>query len=96
VSENLPPDQIRSKPHQFFPEVVESLLAEHRHPLPDIVTPLDVETVWRIPRSSQKKQRALGTFAPHYRVGRRVYYRRAAVEQWIAEQERASQGPRHA
>jgi len=96
VSENLPPDQIRSKPHQFFPEVVESLLAEHRHPLPEIVTPLDVETVWRIPRSSQKKQRALGTFAPHYRVGRRVYYRRAAVEQWIAEQERASQGPRHA
>ena len=61
-----------------------------RHPLPEIVTPLDVETVWRIPRSSQKKQRALGTFAPHYRVGRRVYYRRTAIEQWIAQQERAS------
>jgi hypothetical protein len=51
-----------------------------------------VETVWRVPRSSQKKQRALGTFAPHYFVGRRVYYRRAAIEQWIADQERASQG----
>ena len=96
MSENLSPDQIRLDQHPFFPDVVGALLAEDRHPLPEIVTPLDVETVWRIPRSSQKKQRALGTFAPHYRVGRRVYYRRAAVEQWIAEQERASQGPRHA
>ncbi len=81
VSENLSPAQIRSNPHQFFPE---------------IVTPLDVETVWRVPRSSQKKQRALGTFVPHFRVGRRVYYRRAAVELWIAQQERASQGGGHA
>ena len=96
MSENLSPDQIRYNPHQFFPEVVGSLLAKDDHALPEIVTPLDVETVWRIPRSSQKKQRALGTFAPHYRVGRRVYYRRAAIEQWIAQQERASQGPRHA
>ena len=92
MSENLSPAQIRSNPHQFFPEVVRSLLAEDEHPLPEIVTPLDVETVWRVPRSSQKKQRALGTFAPHFRVGRRVYYRRAAIEQWIAQQERASQG----
>ena len=96
VSENLSPAQIRSNPHQFFPEVVGSLLAKHEHPLPEIVTPLDVETVWRVPRSSQKKQRALGTFAPHFRVGRRVYYRRAAIEQWIAQQERASQGGGHA
>ena len=96
VSENLSPDQIRSNPHEFFPEVVRALLAEHEHPLPEIVTPLDVETVWRIPRSSQKKQRALGTFAPHYCVGRRVYYRRAAIDQWIAQQEHASQLGRHA
>jgi hypothetical protein len=58
----------------------------------EVVTPLDVEVVWRVPRSSQKKQRALGAFAPHFRVGRRVYYRRAALEQWIAQQEIASQG----
>ena len=95
VSENLSPAQIRSNPHELFPEVVRPLLAEDEHPLPEIVTPLDVETVWRVPRSSQKKQRALGTFA-HFRVGRRVYYRRAAIEQWIAQQERASQGGRHA
>ena len=87
-------DQIESA--RIFPEVVRPLLAEDEHPLPEIVTPLDVETVWRVPRSSQKKQRALGTFAPHFRVGRRVYYRRAAIEQWIAQQERASQGGGHA
>jgi hypothetical protein len=58
----------------------------------EVVTPLDVEVVWRVPRSSQKKQRALGAFAPHFRVGRRVYYRRAALEQWIAQQEITSQG----
>ena len=96
MSENLSPAQIRSNPHQFFPEVVGSLLAKHEHPLPEIVTPLDVETVWLVPRSSQKKQRALGTFAPYFRVGRRVYYRRAAIEQWIAQQERAFQGGGHA
>ena len=97
VSDNLSPAEIRSNPHQFFPEVVWSLLEKHEHPLPEIVTPLDVETVWRVPRSSQKKQQALGTFAPHFRVGRRVYYRRAAIEpQWIAQQERASQGGGHA
>jgi hypothetical protein len=58
----------------------------------EVVTPRDVETIWRVPRSSQKKWRALGSFVPHFRVGRRVYYRRAAVEQWIAQQEIASGG----
>ncbi len=74
MSENLSPAQNRSNQHPIFPEVDGSLLAEDEHPLPEVVTPLDVETVWCVPRSSQKKQRALGTFAPHYRVGRRVYY----------------------
>lgn len=91
MSENPPADQARSNPHHFFPEAVGSLVAKDDHALPEIVTPLDVETVWRIPRSSQKKQRALGTFAPHFRVGRRVYYRRVTVERWIAQQERACQ-----
>ena len=54
MSENLSPAQIRSNPHELFPEVVRPLLAEDEHPLPEIVTPLDVETVWRVPRSSQK------------------------------------------
>ena len=55
-----------------------------------MLDPLDVEVEFHIPRSSQKKQRALGAFAPYFRVGRRVYYRRATFERWIAEQEATS------
>ena len=54
---------------------------------PDMLTPLDVEIEFRIPRSSQKKGRAKGSFAPYFRVGRRVYYRRSVLEAWIAGQE---------
>jgi hypothetical protein len=53
----------------------------------EVLTPLDVEIEFLIPRSSQKKGRASGSFAPYFRVGRRVYYRRCALEAWIAEQE---------
>ncbi|MGA7501280.1 MAG: hypothetical protein WBX00_31490 [Isosphaeraceae bacterium] len=53
----------------------------------DVLTPLDVENEFRIPRSSQKKNRATGSFAPYFRVGRRVYYRRCVLEAWIADQE---------
>lgn len=53
----------------------------------DVLTPLDVEIEFRIPRSSQKKGRAKGSFAPYFRVGRRVYYRRCVLERWIADQE---------
>lgn len=62
----------------------------------EVLTPLDLEVDWHFPRRTQIRQRALGTFVPHFRVGNRVYYRRAAVEQWIAEQESASQGDRDA
>lgn len=64
-------------------------MSENQHPN-QVLTPLDVEVEFRVPRSSQKKQRALGAFIPHFRVGRRVYYRRVAVEQWIAQREIAS------
>ncbi len=53
----------------------------------EILTPLDIENIFRIPRSSQKKGRAKGSFAPYFRVGRRVYYRRTVLEAWIADQE---------
>jgi hypothetical protein len=53
----------------------------------EVLTPLDVETEFRIPRSSQKKARATGSFAPFFRVGRRVYYRRFVLLAWIADQE---------
>ncbi|WP_156669451.1 hypothetical protein [Mycobacterium sp. E3339] len=54
----------------------------------DVLTPLDVEVEFRIPRASQKKGRATGSFAPFFRVGRRVYYRRSVLLAWIADQER--------
>jgi hypothetical protein len=54
----------------------------------DVLTPLDVEVEFLIPRSSQKKGRANNSFAPFFRVGRRVYYRRCVFEDWIATQER--------
>jgi hypothetical protein len=53
----------------------------------DVLTPLDVEIEFRIPRSSQKKGRARGSFAPFFRLGRRVYYRRSALLAWIVDQE---------
>lgn len=53
----------------------------------EVLTPLDVEVEYRIPRSSQKKGRAKDSFAPFFRVGRRVYYRRQVLEAWIATQE---------
>jgi hypothetical protein len=53
----------------------------------DILTPFDVEIEYRVPRSTQKKGRARGSFAPYFRVGRRVYYRRCVLEAWIADQE---------
>ncbi len=53
----------------------------------DILTPLDVEVEFRIPRASQKKGRARGSFAPFYRVGRRIYYRRSVFLAWITDQE---------
>jgi hypothetical protein len=54
----------------------------------DVLTPKDVEVEFRIPRSSQKKGRAKGSFAPFFRVGRRIYYRRSVILAWFAEQER--------
>lgn len=54
----------------------------------EVLTPLDVEVEFLIPRSSQKKGRAKASFAPYFRVGRRVYYRRTVFEAWIASQER--------
>ena len=54
----------------------------------DVLTPLDVERKFRIPRGTQKKARANGSFAPHFCVGRRIYYLRASLEKWIADRRR--------
>lgn len=55
---------------------------------PDAFTTVYVEQKYLIPRSTQKKARAKGLFAPHYSVGRRVYYLRSSFEAWISAQER--------
>ena len=60
----------------------------------EVLTPLDVENEFHIPRSSQKKARANHSFAPYFRVGRRVYYRGSKLTAWIANQERQSAGGR--
>lgn len=59
------------------------------------LTPEDIERTHQIPRSTQKKARAAGRFAPHYVIGRRVYYRRSSFEAWLVAQEgrAASGGP---
>lgn len=61
----------------------------------EVLTPLDVENQFRIPRSSQKKARASGSFVPYFRVGRRVYYRRSTIEAWMVKQEQQLMGDRH-
>ena len=39
----------------------------------------------------QRKKRHEGDFIPFFFAGNRIRYRRAAVESWIAEQERLAQ-----
>jgi hypothetical protein len=63
-------------------------------PREEVLTPLDVEIEFRIPRTSQKKARARGSFAPYYRVGRRLYYRRSVLLAWIVDQEQQVGGRR--
>ncbi|MBT2269785.1 hypothetical protein [Rhodococcus erythropolis] len=40
--------------------------------------------------SSERKARAGRDFIPHIRIGRRIFYRRAAVEAWLVQQERSA------
>lgn len=41
--------------------------------------------------SSERRARAQGRFIPHVKIGRKVFYRREAVEAWLAEQECAGE-----
>jgi hypothetical protein len=58
----------------------------------EVLTSEDLQRRFKIPRSSQKDLRARGGFIPHFRVGRRVLYRKDAVVQWVAEQEAKARG----
>ena len=46
---------------------------------------------YRVPESTERKRRGEPGWIPHYSVGRRVFYRRTAIEQWIAAREIASE-----
>jgi len=37
--------------------------------------------------SSERRARARGKFIPHVQIGRKVFYRRQAVEAWLIQQE---------
>lgn len=37
--------------------------------------------------SSERRARAQGQFIPHVRIGRKVFYRREAVEAWLVQRE---------
>ena len=63
----------------------------------DPTEPLLVNQRWvaekgGIPVSTQEDLRRKGLFAPWMRIGNRIYYRRAQLEQWIAEQEAKATG----
>jgi hypothetical protein len=45
---------------------------------------------YNFPDCTERKRRSGGNFAPHFRIGRRIYYRRKSVEAWISSQESRS------
>jgi hypothetical protein len=57
-----------------------------------VLTTRDIEKLLKIPRQTQMDLRARGGFIPHFFVGHRVFYRKEAVLQWIAEQEAKAAG----
>lgn len=56
----------------------------------EFITPRDLDECFGIPESTQRLFRARGDFVPHYRVGRRVMYRRAEVAQWVEDRRQES------
>jgi hypothetical protein len=55
-----------------------------------LLTDLDVEFFYRIPRSTQAKGRMRGGFCPHIKRGRSVYYLKSDFDEWIAGLRRRS------
>lgn len=41
--------------------------------------------------STERRARTQGRFIPHLRIGRKVYYRREAVEAWLVRREQDAQ-----
>ncbi|WP_080678462.1 helix-turn-helix domain-containing protein [Rhodococcus pyridinivorans] len=49
----------------------------------EFLSPSAVRETLNIPESTQRYLRARGDFPPHYKVGRRILYLRADVEDWL-------------
>jgi Helix-turn-helix domain len=58
----------------------------------EVLTTRDLEKMLKIPRKTQMDLRARGGFIPHFRVGRKVLYRRDAALRWVQEQEGKTAG----
>lgn len=56
---------------------------------PDLLTTAEVAAMLRAPEPTVRYWRMKGTGPNGFRVGRRVLYRRADVDAWLAAQEQA-------
>ena len=55
-------------------------------PNPDRLTPFDVETQTGVKESTLRYWRSRNEGPTSYRLGRRVYYRQADLDKWMADQ----------
>jgi predicted DNA-binding transcriptional regulator AlpA len=57
----------------------------------DLLTPAEVAGMVRLPVGTLSYFRSAGGGPAYFKLGRRVMYRRSAVESWVAEQEAKEQ-----
>ena len=62
----------------------------------DLLTITEVAAITRQPEATLRWLRHRGEGPEGFKIGRRLFYRRSKITLWIAEQERASGGPRSA
>ena len=58
--------------------------------MPELMTTREVAELLRRPVETLRYWRWRGEGPPAFKVGRRVMYRRSALEAWLAERERSS------
>ena len=56
--------------------------------MPEVLTPAEAAEYLRYPVETLRAWRYRGTGPQYFRAGNHVRYRRAALDQWIAKQER--------
>jgi len=58
--------------------------------MPELMTTQEVAELLRRSTETMRYWRWQGIGPPSFKIGRRVMYRRAEVERWLAEQEKAA------